>query len=106
MVATHQQVYPSFASAEADWVAYGHVQSAEGFAIMAFDVPSSRPYDPGIVPVFVSVRGTDAEELRRYWAGLSEDAEIIQPLAPAGFSSLYGMVKDRWGITWVLALAV
>lgn len=105
MLLTHQQTYPSFAPEEADLVAFGQVESPDGFRIMAFDVPAARPYDPGITPVFVSVRGTDPDDLARYWTALADRATIIQPLEPSGWSPLYGMLTDRFGITWVLDLA-
>jgi len=106
MLVTHAQTYPDFAPAEAEHVAYGQVQSPEGFSVMAFDVPASRPYSPGESAVFVSVRGTDADELNRYWNGLAEGATIIQPIAPSAWTPLYGMLKDKFGITWVLDIAV
>lgn len=105
MIATHSQAYPSFPPEEADLVAFGQVESAEGFRIMAYDVPAARPYDAGIAPVFVSVRGTDTEELTRFWNGLAEGASVIQPLAPSGWAPLFGMLTDRFGITWVLDIA-
>ena len=105
MIATHSQAYPSFPAEEADLVAFGPVESAGGFRIMAYDVPSSRPYEPGIAPVFVSVRATDPSELTRYWEGLSREATIIQPLGPSGWTPLYGMLTDRFGVTWVLDVA-
>ena len=105
MIATHSQAYPSFPPEEADLVAYGQVESPEGFRIMAYDVPAARPYDPGIAPVFVSIRGTDNEELTRYWTALAEGATVIQPLAPSGWAPLFGMLTDRMGITWVLDIA-
>lgn len=88
--------------AEADQVIWGEVASEDGFHVMAFDVPASRPWDKGTIPVFVSVRGDDADEVTGYWARLGEGATVIQPLGPVGFSPLYGMVRDRFGITWVL----
>ncbi|HEX7210359.1 MAG TPA: VOC family protein [Propionibacteriaceae bacterium] len=57
---------------------------------------------PSSESVFVSVRGTDADEITAYWNGLSEDATIAYDLAPAGWSPLYGMLKDRFGVIWVL----
>lgn len=91
--------------AEAGQVMWGEVRSAAGFAIMAYDVPSRLAYAPGEIPVFVSVRGDTAEEITGYWSRLSQDATVIQPLAPAGWSPLYGMLRDRFGITWVLDTA-
>lgn len=88
--------------AEADQIIWGEVRSDDGFQIMAFDVPSARPWDPGIAPVFVSVRGDDPDRIAAYWAGLGEGGTVLHPLGPAAFSPLYGMVRDRFGITWVV----
>jgi PhnB protein len=88
--------------AEADWLTWGQVTSPEGFHIMAFDVPSARPWDQGASPFFVSVRGRDAEEITGYWKKLSEGSTVVTDLGPAGWAPLYGMVTDRFGITWVL----
>lgn len=87
---------------EADQVMWGQVASDAGFAVMAYDVPSRLPYDQGANAVFVSVRGADAGEVTRYWERLVEGATVIQPLAPAGWAELYGMLTDRFGVTWVL----
>lgn len=91
--------------AEADQIMWGEVRSAAGFAVMAYDVPARLAYAPGEIPVFVSLRGDSAEEITGYWSRLSQDATVIQPLAPAGWSPLYGMLRDRFGITFVLDLA-
>jgi len=106
VIATHAQAYPSFPAEEADLVAWGQVESPDGFRVMAFDVPSARPFDPGITPVFVSIRGTAPEEISRYWQGLAQGAKVIQPLGPSGWTPLYGMLTDRFGVTWVLDVAV
>ena len=92
--------------AEADQVMWGQVASEAGFRVMAYDVPSHTPYEPGVIPAFVSVRGTDADELRGYWDALAEGATVVAPLAEAPWSPLYGMLKDRFGVTWVLDVAV
>lgn len=91
---------------EADQVMWGQVQSPDGFRVMAYDVPSSRPFARGEGSFFVSVRGQDADELQTRWAALSEGGHVVVDLAPAGWAPLYGMVLDRFGITWVLDIAV
>jgi PhnB protein len=87
---------------DADLVIWGQVASEGGFRVMAFDVPTHRPWDPGVVPFFVSVRGDSADEISGYWDKLSEGGSVVQPIGPAAWSSLYGMVKDRFGVTWIL----
>ncbi len=91
---------------EADQVMWGQVQSGNGIHLMAYDVPVRMPYDQGINSVFVSVRGRDTEEITSYWTGLLEGATILSDLAPAGWSPLYGMLKDRFGVVWVLDVEV
>lgn len=89
---------------EADQIIWGQVSSEDGFHVMAYDVPSSMGWNQGEIPFFVSVRGDDAGRLTSYWDNLAEGSTVLQPLGPSGFSPLYGMVRDRFGITWVLDL--
>jgi PhnB protein len=91
--------------AEADQIIWGQVATASGMRVMAFDVPASRPYHPGENAVFVVVAGSTAEEVTGTWARLSDGATVLQPLAPSPWSPLYGMLQDRFGITWVISLA-
>ena len=92
--------------AEAEQVMWGQVVADSGFHVMAYDVPAARGWDRGEDPFFVSVRGETAEEVQRCWDGLAEGATVRVPLAPAAFSPLYGMLTDRFGVTWVLDVAV
>lgn len=106
VIVTYKEANAVQEPGEADQVMWGQVTSDAGFAVMAYDVPSRLPYSPGEIPVFVSVRGDNAEELAGYWDKLSAGATMIQDLAPAGWSPLYGMLKDKFGVTWVLDIAV
>ncbi|MCP2167268.1 VOC family protein [Goodfellowiella coeruleoviolacea] len=88
--------------AEADQVMWGQVAADNGFHVMAYDVPSRLAYDQGENAVFVSVRGETVEEVAGYWEGLTAGATIVQPFGPAGWSPAYGMLKDRFGVVWVV----
>lgn len=83
-------------------IKWGGVQSPSGFSVMAFDVPPGRAYDAGTDSVYVSVRGTDTDEITGYWRDLVVGGTVRTELAPAGYAPLYGMVTDRFGVTWVL----
>ncbi len=87
---------------EADQIMWGQVSSGDGFHIMAYDVPSAMPWDQGTNSFFVSVRGKSTDEITGYWEKLSEGATVVQSLAPAGWAPLYGMLKDQFGVVWVL----
>lgn len=90
----------------ADLVVWGQVSAPNGFRIMAHDVYPHLPWDQGHDPFFVSVRGTDAAELERYWDKLSDGATVRQPLEASAWAPLYGQLTDRFGVTWVLDIAV
>jgi PhnB protein len=105
-VVTYRDAHAPGDPAEADQVMWGQVVSADGFHVMAYDVPSSLPWEPGQNAYFVSVRSSSAEEITERWERLSADATVIVPLAPAGWAPLYGMLRDRFGVVWVLDVAV
>lgn len=106
MLVTYADAHAVTDPAEADHIMWGQVASSDGFHVMAYDVPSARKWNPGEIPFFVSVRGDDGDVLKGYWDKLSEGGTVVQPIGPAGFSPLYGMVKDAFGVTWVLDLQV
>ncbi|WP_437726682.1 VOC family protein [Sorangium sp. So ce861] len=104
-IVTYKDAHSVQAPSEADQVMWGQVAAKNGFRVMAYDVPSRTPWEQGENAFFVSVRGDSAAELSALWEKLSAGATIAQPLAPSGWTPLYGMLKDRFGVTWVLDVA-
>ncbi|GAA1454370.1 VOC family protein [Nocardiopsis tropica] len=90
---------------EADWVTWGQVIADNGFHVMAYDVPSPMPWDRGENAVFVSVRGDGTGEITALWEKLAVGSTVVQPLEASPWAPLYGMLKDRFGIVWVLDVA-
>lgn len=91
---------------EAQQVKFGQIIGENGFQVMAYDVPSSASYDQGDKSLFVSVRGDSAAEIAEIWHRLAQGSTIVDDLAPSAFSPVYGMLTDRFGVTWVLDVAV
>lgn len=46
----------------------------------------------------------DEAELRRIYAALAAGGDAFMPLAPTFWSACFGMVKDKFGLTWSLNL--
>jgi PhnB protein len=90
---------------EADWVVWGEVTGDNGFHVMAYDVPSHLPWDQGTSPFFVSVRGDETDEISALWQKLVAGSTVVQPLGSSPWAPLYGMLTDRYGVTWVLDVA-
>ncbi|SJM61537.1 PhnB protein; putative DNA binding 3-demethylubiquinone-9 3-methyltransferase domain protein [Actinomycetales bacterium JB111] len=53
-------------------------------------------------PFFQSVRGESLADVEPIWAGLAEGATIVEPLAASAWSPGFGMLTDRFGVTWVV----
>jgi PhnB protein len=87
---------------EADRVVWGHVTAGNGFHVMAYDVPAGMPYDRGENAFFVSVRGAAIDEVTGYWEKLADGAAVVVPMGPSNWAPAYGMLRDRFGVVWVL----
>jgi PhnB protein len=102
---TYQDAQNVQHQSEADHIMWGQVETEAGFRVMAYDVPAYLAYEQGVNSFFVSVRGTDPVEISSYWQALSEGSTVLVDLGPASWSSFYGMLRDRFGVVWVLDVA-
>jgi PhnB protein len=103
-LATYTDIHSVESQEQADHIAFGRVKATNGFDIMAYDVQPSKGYNPGENTFYVTLQGNDPDEIRAQWDGLANGATILIPLAPAPFAPLYGMVTDRFGVTWIVGV--
>jgi PhnB protein len=100
---------------DADKVVFGQVTAGNGFRIAAYDAPSQSPAaaaptattrENGMTltgeKFFVAVGGETTEEVSALWDKLADGAEIVEKYGPSPFSPGFGMLTDRFGVTWVL----
>ncbi|GGJ10883.1 VOC family protein [Neoroseomonas lacus] len=52
----------------------------------------------------VSLPARDAAQAAMYFAGLSDGGEVRMPLGKTFFSPAFGMVQDRFGLLWMVAV--
>ncbi|CAN3700445.1 hypothetical protein MMX123_00430 [Microbacterium sp. MM2322] len=97
-----------------DKVVFGLVAAENGFRIMGYDIPGRT--EGGIAgggathrengttvteqAIFVSISSPTLDELQGYWDALAVDATIVEPLAASAWSAGFGMLTDRFGVTW------
>ena len=104
-LATYADIHSVETPDQADHIAFGRVKAPNGFDIMAYDVQPSKGYNPGENAFYVTLQGNDTDEIKAQWDGLADGATtILIPLAPAPFAPLYGMLTDRYGITWIVGV--
>jgi len=88
-------------------VMHGQLEVAGGLVLMGADAPPEMVQGSFGDNVSVSLSGgpEDGEELRGWFAGLSEGGEVRQPLEPAPWGDEFGMFVDRFGISWLVNIA-
>lgn len=104
---------------DAGKVVWGQVTADNGFRVMAYDVPGHAEAvaeAPGATrrengmtltgrPFFMSVRGETAEEVGALWTKLADGATVVEDYGPAQWAPAFGMLTDRFGVTWILDVA-
>lgn len=101
----------------ADKIVFGQVENDNGFRVMAYDIPGQDTSDISTLAgetrrengatitdrtFFQSVRGETLDEVAGIWEALAVGAQVIEPLAASTWSAGFGMLTDRFGVTWVV----
>ncbi|KEP75504.1 glyoxalase/bleomycin resistance protein/dioxygenase [Microbacterium sp. SUBG005] len=99
-------------------IVFGLVAAENGFRLMGYDIPGRT--EGGIAgggathrennttvtdqSLFVSISSPTLDELQSYWDALAVDATIVEPLAASAWSAGFGMLTDRFGMTWSVSV--
>jgi PhnB protein len=89
---------------EADKIMHAQLETDRGFTLMASDTPAEMPYNPGD-NISISLSGDDADDLRGYWAKLSDGGTVTMPLEKQMWGDEFGMCQDRFGIPWMVNIS-
>ena len=89
---------------EAAKVMHGELETNSGFTLMAADNPPGMERDAGN-NISVSLSGDDVDELRGYWAKLSDGGTVSVPLEKQMWGDEFGMCLDRFGIPWLVNIS-
>lgn len=91
--------------AEQDKVMHSLLSTDGGLVLMASDTPNRMDLTPGS-NFSIALSGTDEPELRGYWAMLSGGGTVAMPLGPAPWGDMFGMCSDKFGVNWLINIAV
>jgi PhnB protein len=53
----------------------------------------------------VLLTGDTLDEITDLWTGIADGATVIQALASTPWGAPYGMLTDRFGVTWIVGAA-
>ncbi len=88
-------------SPDADKIMHGMLETDSGFTLMGADAPPGTGHHPGD-NIAVSLSGDDTEELRGYWAKLSDGGTVTVPLEKQMWGDEFGACVDQFGISWMV----
>jgi PhnB protein len=86
---------------EANRIMHGMLETNSGFTLMGADAPPGMELNSGD-NIAVSLSGDDADELRGYWAKLSDGGTISVPLEKQMWGDEFGMCVDKFGVGWLV----
>lgn len=88
-------------------VMHGQLRTPGGLILMGADAPLEMVQVTFGDSMSVSLSGgpEDGDELRGWFAALSEGGDVRQPLEAAPWGDWFGMFVDRFGISWMVNIA-
>ncbi|WP_392423628.1 VOC family protein [Barrientosiimonas humi] len=94
--------YDSTEGPTGNHVMHAVLDSAQGYRIMAWDVPNRVPYRPGnTMSIYLS--GPD-KYLRGYFAQLAVDGTVTLPLTLRPWGDELGSLTDKFGVGWMFKM--
>lgn len=88
-------------------VMHGQLETPDGYTLMVADAPAEMVSVTVGTNISISLSGAaeDAQTLRAHFAGLAEGGQVTQALEPAPWGDEFGMLVDRFGISWLFNIA-
>ena len=89
------------APGDEDKIMHAQLETPAGYTLMASDTPPGMPRSEGS-SISISLSGDDGDELRGYFAKLSEGGSVAVPLEKQMWGDEFGMCVDKFGIQWMV----
>jgi PhnB protein len=89
---------------EGEKIMHSVLKTENGMTLMASDTPNRMEHAQGR-DFSLSLSGDDEAELRGYFEKLAADGTVTMPLEKAPWGDTFGMVKDRFGISWLVNIS-
>jgi PhnB protein len=72
-----------------------------GAMLFAGDAPAGMPYD-GVKGVMLALQYDTVDQAHSAFQALSQGGSVTMPLAPAFWAKTFGMLTDRFGVSWAV----
>lgn len=72
-----------------------------GMVLMATDMIGPGGFQPGNT-MSLALQCDSEEEINAFFSKLSEDGQVVHPLAKQVWGALFGVLIDKYGVAWML----
>lgn len=117
-ITTYEELGAPAETPDAQKVVFGQLIDGAGVRLMAYDIPGatgdiiagggSTSRSNGVTitdqAFFAALSGPTIEDVQTHWRALAVDATIVEPLAASAWSPGFGMLTDRFGVTWSVSV--
>ncbi len=86
-------------------VMHSMLEADNGITFMGADTPSGMTHRPG-ASITMALNGDDVPELTGYFEKLSAGGTVGMPLANAPWGDMFGSFTDKFGIEWLVNIAL
>ena len=94
------------AGTDIDGIMHAALETPTGFHLYASD--QFERMGPDLVQgnnIQISLSGDEADALRGFWSRLAEGGQVVMPLERQMWGDDYGLVTDKFGISWHVNIA-
>lgn len=88
---------------EGNKIMHSMLEADNGISFMAADAPNAMGQPQETTSLALS--GDNERELTTYFEKLADGGEIREPLVKAPWGDTFGMLKDRFGVEWMVNIA-
>lgn len=103
-ISTFKEFQVSEDLSEDDKIMHSELEAENGMVFMAADTSNHLEYRPG-TNISMSLSGEYQAELTAYFEKLSVGGTVTQPLTQAPWSDTFGMLIEKFDITWLVNIA-
>jgi PhnB protein len=100
-LSTFADYHASREPSEDNMIMHSVLDTGNGIAFMASDVPNGMEFRPG-TNYSMSLTGDDEAELTGYFQKLAAGGMVTMPLAKAQWGDTFGMCIDKFGVNWLV----
>lgn len=103
-ISTFKDLHSPVKPEEEDLVMHSELKVSDTMTLMCSDSPDHIEYKPG-TNISISLSGDNNDELSGYFKKLSDGGTVTMPLEKAPWGDSFGMLIDKFGITWLVNIS-